>query len=142
MERIDIEQIKKIMPHREPMLLVEMVEKTSESTCSGYYTVKGTEFFLQGHFPGNPVVPGVILCEMMAQSTCLLFDPNGATPYFTSLNNVKFRATVKPGDKIRFDCILNRRNGVFCFTSGKGYVGDKLCVSADLSFALIKENNN
>lgn len=141
MEKIYQDEIKKIIPHREPMLLVEMVEKTGENTCSGYYTVKGTEFFLQGHFPRNPVVPGVILCEMMAQSTCLLVDPKGATAYFTTLNNVKFRGMVKPGDTVRFDCTLSRQNGAFHFASGKGYVGEKLCVTADLSFVFVQGNN-
>ena len=139
MGKITREEIKKIIPHREPMLLVDAVEKTGENTCSGYYTVKGDEFFLQGHFPGNPVVPGVILCEMLAQSTCLLFDPKGATPYFTSLDKVKFRSMVKPGDTVRFDCSIVRQNGVFYFSTGKGYVGDKMCVSADMAFALIKK---
>lgn len=142
MEKIYQEDIKKMIPHRDPMLLVDMVEKTGENSCSGYYTVKGTEFFLQGHFPGNPVVPGVILCEMMAQASCMFMDTDGSTAYFTSLNNVKFRAMVKPGDTVRFDCTLERRNGAFIFASGKGYIGDKLCVSADMAFAMVKSNKD
>lgn len=140
MEKIYREDIKKIISHREPMLLVDMIEKIGENICSGYYTVKGTEFFLQGHFPNNPVVPGVILCEMMAQSTCILLDARGSTTYYTSLNNVKFRAMVKPGDTIRFDCTLTRQNGTFYFFSGKGFVGDKLCVAADMAFALVDDS--
>ena len=130
------EEIKKIIPHREPMLLVDSVEKNGE-TAVGKYTVKGSEFFLQGHFPGNPVVPGVILCEMMAQTCCLLADVRDATPMFTSLNNVKFKNPVRPGDTIEFKCAMTRKSGPFWFASGSGYVGDKLCISGDLSFAII-----
>lgn len=137
------DEIKKIIPHREPMLLVDEAFVINETTAEGSYTVKGDEFFLQGHFPGNPVVPGVILCEIMAQ-TCsvLLADKTNAeepaTPYFTGLNNVKFRNPVKPGDTLKLECTIERAKEPFYFAKGKGKVNGKLCVSADFSFALIK----
>ncbi len=138
---MNIEEIKKILPHREPMLLVE--EVTVENNISvGKYTVKGTEFFLQGHFPGKPVVPGVILCEMMAQSSCLLADTGeeegNFIPYFTGLNNVKMRRPVLPGDTVVFTCELIKQRSNFIFVKGKGEVEGKLAISGELSFAIVK----
>ena len=133
------EEIKKILPHREPMLLVEEAEKIDENKARGKYKVKGDEFFLQGHFPGNPVVPGVILCEMMAQACCVLLGEKGEnkTPYFTGLNNVKFRNKVLPGDELETICEITKSRPPFYFATAKGSVNGKLAVSADFSFALM-----
>ena len=134
------DEIKNILPHREPMLLVDEVELVDDIAV-GRYTVTGNEFFLQGHFPGNPVVPGVILCEMMAQSACLLVQEEGGkfTPYFTGLNNVKFKEKVIPGDTIEFKCNKTAQKGPFYFVSGRGYVNEKLCVTGELSFAVVRD---
>jgi len=133
-------EIKNILPHREPMLLIDEVELTGDIAV-GKYTVRGDEFFLQGHYPDNPIVPGVILCEMMAQSSCLLVQTEGEkfTPYFTGLKNVKFKEKVVPGDKIVFKCQKTAQKGPFYFVSGNGYVNDKLCVTGELSFAVVRE---
>lgn len=131
------EELKKILPHREPMLLVDEAV-VENGVAKGKYTVKGDEWFLQGHFPGNPVVPGVVLCEIMGQACSVLLADKceGATPYFTGLNNVKFRGMVKPGDTLCIESIIVRNKGPFYFAEGKGYVNGKLCVSAEYSFAL------
>ncbi len=134
------EEIKKIIPHRDNMLLVEEAEIIDEKTSKGKITIKGDEFFLRGHFPGNPVVPGVILCEMMAQASCVLLagKAENCTPYFTKMNNVKFKNKVLPGDTLESVCELVKSRGPFYFVNTKGYVNGKLCVEAELSFALIK----
>lgn len=133
------EAIKSLLPHREPMLLVDEAELDAEGRAVGRYTVRGDEHFLQGHFPGNPVVPGVILCEIMAQTCCVLFaqDAVGKTPYYTGLNNVKFRRKVLPGDTVEMACAVTKHKGPFYFVSGKGTVNGELAISADFSFALM-----
>ena len=133
------DEIKKILPHREPMLLIDEVE-IQDGISLGKYTVRGDEFFLQGHFPENPVVPGVILCEMMGQSACLLIGDTsvGFTPYFTGMNNVKFKNKVLPGDTIEFKSELIREKKPFYFIKSSGYVDGKLSVSGEFSFAVIK----
>jgi len=134
------EEIKTILPHREPMLLIDTVEWTPEQKVVGTYTVRGDEWFLQGHFPGNPVVPGVILCEMMAQACCLLIADKikGKTPYFAGLNNVRFREKVSIGDALHIECSMVKEKHPFYFAVGKGFVRGKLAVSGEFSFALVE----
>lgn len=136
------EEIKKILPHRDDMLLIDEAEIV-DGKAHAKRKITGEEFFLRGHFPGKPVVPGVILCEILAQSTCVLLADtmdDSVTPYFSGLNNVKFKHPVKPGDTVETECEITRAKGVFYFASGKGFVDGKLCVSADFSFALVKKD--
>lgn len=132
------EDIMKILPHRDDMLLVEEAEIRGEEAV-GKYHIRGDEFFLRGHFPGNPVVPGVILCEMMAQATCVLLcnEDEGKTPYFTSMKNVKFRKMVKPGDTLESHCRITKVKKPFYIAEGKGYVDGNLMVEAEFSFAVM-----
>ena len=133
------DELKKVLPHREPMLLIDEAELI-DGISTAKYTVRGDEFFLQGHFPGHPVVPGVILCEMMGQSACLLTERDGGsfTPYFAALNNVRFKQKVVPGDTVVFKSELVTRKGTIYIVKSAGYVKDVLCVCGDLSFAVIK----
>ena len=135
------EEIKKILPHREPMLLLEEVDINEQGEAVGKYTVKGDEFFLQGHFPGNPIVPGVIQCEMIAQTAvALISDAKDATPMYTGLNNVKFKNPLLPGDTAVMTVSLTAHKGIFYFAKGKLEANGKLCTSAEFSFALVPKN--
>ena len=109
------EEIMNILPHRDNMLLLDDVENKN-GTAVGHYTVRGDEFFLKGHFPDNPIVPGVILCEILAQSACVLIQDamrEGKLPVYTGLNNVKFRSPVKPGDTVETQCHIKRAKHPF-----------------------------
>ena len=132
------EEIMTILPHRDNMLLLDDAEN-KESTAVGHYTVRGDEFFLKGHFPDNPVVPGVILCEILAQSACVLMKDKmseGKLPVYTGLNNVKFRSPVKPGDTVEAQCRIKREKHPFYFAEGTVTVDGRLCASAEFSFAI------
>lgn len=132
------EEIKKILPHRDHMLLLDEVEQ-KDGIAIGHYTVRGDEFFLKGHFQGNPIVPGVILCEILAQSACVLLQDamrDGKVPVYTGLNNVKFRSPVKPGNTIETRCHIKRAKHPFYFAEGTVTVEDRVCVSAEFSFAI------
>ena len=135
------EEIKNLLPHREPMLLLDdVIEKDGEAI--GHYRVRGDEFFLKGHFPEKPVVPGVILCEILAQSVCVLMKDAmqaGKLPVYTGLDRVKFRSSVVPGDVVEARCVLKRAKHPFYFAEGTIKVGQRLCVSAEFSFAITGE---
>ncbi len=132
------EAIKSILPHRDDMLLLDDAAN-EDGVAVGHYTVRGDEFFLRGHFPGNPIVPGVILCEILAQSACVLLQDvlgEGQLPVYTGLDKVRFRSPVRPGDTIETRCTIKRTKHPFYFAEGTASVNGKVCVSAEFSFAV------
>lgn len=134
------EEIKNYLPHREPMLLVDRMSQDENGIVHGEYSVRGDEYFLQGHFPGMPIVPGVILCEIMGQcSSMLLLEElkRGKITLFTGMDKVKFKTMARPGDKIEVEAKLTGRRSNLYFIEAKGSIDGKLCVSGQLSVALI-----
>ncbi len=140
------EELMKLLPHRDSMLLLDRASVV-DGAAHGERLIRGDEFFLDGHFPGNPIVPGVIQCEILAQSACVLLGTQDTpvSTLFTGLDKVRFKNPVKPGDLFETECRITKSKGVFYWAEGKGTVNGRLCVSAEFSFAVIpdekKENN-
>lgn len=135
---IDIKEIQTLLPHRYPFLLVDrIVELTPGEKAVGIKNVTANEEFFQGHFPGNPIMPGVLMVEAMAQVAGILAfksgDIQGQSVYFMSIEKVKFRRPVVPGDQLRMEIkILQQRGNVWKF-SGQAFVEDKIASEADFT---------
>ena len=139
MNRTDI---KEYLPHREPMLLVDWTEKEGERIKATYH-VNGDEWFLQGHFPDYPVVPGVVICEIMAQSCTLILGEGlkGHTPFYAGLDKVRFKQMVRPGDTIEVTAEPIAIRGALYVIGAQAKVDGRLACKGELSFYLMDNQN-
>jgi len=134
-----IEDIMKVLPHRYPFLLVDRILEIEEKKrIVGLKNVTINEPFFEGHFPGHPIMPGVLIIEAMAQVGGMLLlgsvpDPDTKVVYFMSLDNVKFRRPVKPGDQLRFELDVVQLRGTVCKMHGVGKVDGEIVVEADMA---------
>ncbi len=138
---LDMEQIEQIIPHRKPMRLIDKVTdiipgEYAKAVC----ILKGDEFFFQGHFPGNPIMPGVMIIEAMAQagavSILMLEQFRGKTGYFAKIDNARFREKVSPGDILTLEVKITKRKGAIGVGEGIAYIDKKTAASATLTFAV------
>ena len=137
---MDREEIKKMLPHREPMLLLDELHLEGGKS-HGTYRFRGEEWFFQGHFPGEPMVPGLILCEVLAQSASLLiYDMTGpgCVPYLVGMHRTRFKKIVRPGDLYATECELVKMKKPFYFFRGIGKIDGEIGVKADFSIAVYK----
>ena len=136
------EEIMKILPHRYPFLLVDRITYLDKGKKAiGLKSVTMNEFFFQGHFPGKPIMPGVLLIEAMAQVGGVLMlaceEHQGKLAYFLAANNVKFRKTVEPGSQLIIEVTAGRIKSKTGTVYTKAFVGNKLVAEAELRFALV-----
>lgn len=134
-------QIESIIPHRKPMLLIdEITEIIPGEYAKGSAFLTGGEFFFQGHFPDNPVMPGVMIVEAMAQtgavSILVLDEFKGKTGYFAKIDNVRFKEKVRPGDILTLEVKIIRRRGPVGVGEGTAFVKGKRVAGATLTFSI------
>lgn len=141
---IEIDEIMKVLPHRYPFLLVDRVlELEPLKRIVGIKNCTVNEPFFQGHFPGHPIMPGVLIVEAMAQVGGMLLmgaveDPGSKVVYFMSLDNVKFRRPVKPGDQIRFELEMTQIRGKVCRMAGIAKVDGNVVCEAEMA-AMVRD---
>jgi 3-hydroxyacyl-[acyl-carrier-protein] dehydratase len=144
---MDVIEIQEIIPHRFPFLLVDRVtEVTNGESLIGYKNVSIGEQVFQGHFPGHPIYPGVMILEGLAQAGGILaFKSMDMTKeqaaekvvYFMSIDNAKFRAPVRPGDRLEYRVSVIKNKGAIWILDGKAYVDDKIVAQAELKAMVV-----
>ena len=143
-EVINIDQIKKMIPHRAPILLIDRVEDVVlDSEATGIKAVSGNEPYFAGHFPDFPVMPGVLIVEALAQTAAVLVAATmpdlaqGKLVFFTTIEKARFRQPVRPGDVIKLHAVKNTNKGPFWKFTGKATVDGKLVAEADFGAMIV-----
>ena len=133
------QEIMEILPHRHPFLLIDTVEELEPGVrVVAKKNVTCDEPYFAGHFPGNPVMPGVVQCEIVAQASCMLFQDalKGKIAYYAGIDKVRFRRMVRPGDTLEMRSELIRQKLNVYVVRGEARVDGELCVSGEFSFIL------
>lgn len=138
---LGIKEIQEIIPHRHPFLLVDCIEEfVPGEKASGYKCVTYDESFFRGHFPEEPVMPGVLIIEALAQVgavAILSLDENkGKIAYFGGIDKAKFKRKVIPGDKLKLECEIIKRKGPVGIGKAVATVDGKIAASAELTFMI------
>jgi len=133
----DILEIMKILPHRYPFLMVDRITELTADKVVGVKNVSINEPFFQGHFPGNPVMPGVMIVEALAQvggilAFALLSEPKNNSVYLMGLDKVRFRKPVRPGDQLLLKLEVMKQRGPIFKMKGEAFVDDQLVAEAEL----------
>lgn len=142
---LSAKDIQEILPHRYPFLLVDRIEEiVPGEKAVGIKNVTVNEPFFQGHFPGEPIMPGVLIVEAMAQVGAVALlgqgENRGKLVLFTGINKFKFKEMVRPGDTLVMEVTLTGIRGNFGRGEGEARVGDKVVASGELLFAMVDRN--
>ena len=145
LEVLDQAGIMKILPHRYPFLLVDrIIELEPGQRAVGLKNVSGNEPFFPGHFPGQPVMPGVLIVEALAQTgaVALLSQPGleGKLAFFAGIDSCRFRQPVVPGDRLRLETTLTKIRGSIGKGRGKAFVESKLAAEGEFTFAVVDKS--
>ncbi|MDR0915117.1 MAG: 3-hydroxyacyl-ACP dehydratase FabZ [Endomicrobium sp.] len=138
-----LQDILNFIPHRYPFLMIDKVKINLNNPLSaiGYKCVSGNENFFQGHFPGIPIMPGVLIIEAMAQTSCVMFlsrpTMKNCLAYFISIDKVKFRQTVKPGDLLEVHVTVVKNGGRHGKMKGTAYVDGKITTEGEFMFVIV-----
>ncbi|HFD05042.1 MAG TPA: 3-hydroxyacyl-ACP dehydratase FabZ [Firmicutes bacterium] len=143
---MDIYEIMEMLPHRYPFLLVDRILEADKKHVKALKNVTMNEPFFQGHFPGKPVMPGVLIIESMAQSAVALIvnyidNPKDYLFYFMKIDKVKFRKPVIPGDTLIHEITLEKERGTMVVIKGKSYVNEKLVCEGELTAMAVKRED-
>ncbi|MGL5477866.1 MAG: 3-hydroxyacyl-ACP dehydratase FabZ [Clostridium sp.] len=137
---LNIKEIKEILPHRYPFLLVDRITELTEEKVVGYKNVTINDNFFQGHFPEEPVMPGVLILEAIAQVGAVAIlskeEFKGKIPFFAGADKVKFRKPVVPGDKLELSCEIVKLRGKIGIGNGVATVDGKKVCEAQIMFAI------
>ena len=142
MSTIDAREIQRLIPHRYPLLLIDrVVEIEPGKRIVGLKNVSANEPFFQGHFPGNPIMPGVLIVEALAQAGAVLLlaqpEERGKLPLFAGIDGLKFRRQVVPGDQLRLEVEFTLRRGPIGKGRARATVDGQVAAEGELTFALV-----
>ncbi len=146
----DRDALQELVPHRSPMLLIDSMTVVNAGEARGTYHVSGEEFFLQGHYPGNPIVPGNILSEMLAQLGAALVGYGGSlpgeshanlrrgkTPMLAGLDGFRFKSPVRPGDTVDLHIVFTKDSGLVVTGEAEGRIAGRLAVSGVITVVFL-----